>query len=210
MPEEAVSWSRFFEKRREIHRRWRSIWEVPLLRKRARLILPLARPGLRVLDIGGGEQEWRERLKQAVPDLVYACVEPDPARPGHAATLAETGGGDFHLALMLEVIEHLEIAEGLQILRDVYKRLAPGGRIVLSTPNIFHPSRFLEDATHRTPYSYECLGGALLTAEFSVESLHRSYNASVIERPFRWLLTPLHRALGIDYAKSIFAVGKKK
>lgn len=210
MPETDVSWSAFFAKRREVHRRYRSIWDVPLLRKRARLILPLAAGSraCRVLDVGGGEQEWRERLSAVSPGLVYACVEPDPARPGDFAGLEEAQG-PFDLAIMLEVIEHMTLAEGIRTLGRIHALLAPGGRLVVSTPNIFHPSRFLEDATHRTPYSPECLGGAMLLAGFSIESLHRSYNASVVERPLRALLSPLHRALGIDYAKSIFAVGRK-
>lgn len=210
MPDVDVSWSLFFAKRREIHRRHRAIWDVPLLRKRARLILPLAsaRPGCRVLDVGGGEQEWKERIAGVSPGSTYACVEPDPKRPGDLASLSGARG-PFDLALMLEVIEHMSLEDGLRSLRDIHAVLAPGGHLVVSTPNIFHPSRYLEDATHKTPFSHECLGGALLLANFSVVSLHRAWNASVIERPLRALLAPLHRTLGIDYARTIFAVGRK-
>ncbi len=206
-----VSWSAFFAGRREIHGRYRSVWDVPLLRKRARLILPLAeaKPDCRVLDVGGGEQEWKDRIAGVSPRSTYACVEPDPERPGDLASL-EQARGPFDLALMLEVIEHMSFADGIRTLRRIHALLAPGGHLVVSTPNIFHPTRFLEDATHRTPFSHECLGGAMRLAGFSVVSLHRAWNASVVERPLRALLVPLHRALGIDYARTIFAVGKKK
>lgn len=202
------SWSDFFAQRRRIHARYRSVWDVPILRKRARLILPLARPGAHVLDVGGGEREWEARLRARHPDIVYRCLEIDPRRPGDVPNLADAGG-PFDLALFLEVIEHMTLAEGFAALAGIHAALAPGGRLVASTPNVFHPSRFLEDATHKTPYSYECLGGACLQAGFTVESIHRSYNASVVERPLRLALLPLHKALGVDFAKSIFVVARK-
>lgn len=204
------SWSAFFAARREVHARWGAVWSVPRLRKRSALICRELAPGLRVLDVGGGEREWEGRLRQAAPGLVYRAVEIDPERRGDFATLDEAEKeGPFDLALMLEVIEHLPFEEGIRMLSQIRRALAPGGRLVVSTPNAHHPTRFLEDATHRTPFTYECLGGALILAGFRLEGIWRAYNASILERAVRCAAVPLHRLLGIDYARTLFAVGRK-
>ena len=95
--------------------------------------------------------------------------------------------------------------------------MAPEGALVVSTPNVFCPGRFLRDATHVTPYAWDELGGALLLAGFEVEGLYRvvpgsfsrRIGKSLIARAIhdlsdrRTLIAPLGRGLGIDHAPSI-------
>jgi 2-polyprenyl-3-methyl-5-hydroxy-6-metoxy-1,4-benzoquinol methylase len=66
----------------------------------------------------------------------------------------------FDMVFLFEVIEHLSLYEGIEVLRKIYTILNPRGRLILTTPNIFNPGRFLRDVSHRTAYCYDELGGA--------------------------------------------------
>jgi len=111
---------------------------------------------------------------------------------------------------MFEVIEHMSLQEGLDLMKKLHSIMNERGIIVLSTPNIFNPSRFMRDATHQTFYAYDELCGLLNIANFNIKELYRSYN-DAFHRYFLkvYMLGWLFRLLGIDYAYSIFVVGEK-
>jgi 2-polyprenyl-3-methyl-5-hydroxy-6-metoxy-1,4-benzoquinol methylase len=116
----------------------------------------------------------------------------------------------FDVVFLFEVIEHLGLEEGLQLLEKVYHLLNRQGRLVLTTPNVFNPSRFWRDATHRVAYCYDELGGLLLSQSFKIKGMYRTYNDAFHRYLFRvYVMSPLHRYLGIDFAKSILVVGEK-
>ena len=88
--------------------------------------------------------------------------------------------------------------------------LVDEGRLIINTPNIFNPSRFWLDATHKVAYSYEELGGVLLSQGFDVVGIYRTFNASFIKYLLRkTLYYPLHRILNVDFAKSILVLAQK-
>jgi predicted SAM-dependent methyltransferase len=117
----------------------------------------------------------------------------------------------FDAVFLFEVIEHLELEEGVQLLKRSYDLLNEGGRLILTTPNVFNPSRFWRDATHRVAYCYDELGGLLLAQGFSITALYRTYNDVFHRYFFRvYVMAPVHRYLGIDFAKSILIVAEKK
>lgn len=53
--------------------------------------------------------------------------------------LAELPAAKYHLALALEIIEHMPRARGETLLERLHRLLAPGGRLLLSTPNRLSP-----------------------------------------------------------------------
>ena len=111
-----------------------------------------------------------------------------------------------------EVIEHVSLEDGLELLDALRRRLRPGGRLVLTTPNVFVSGQFHRDATHRTAFAYDELGGALLAAGFAPEGLdlYRVYNDGLLGKlAHRVLFYPWHRALGVDFAPSIAAVASR-
>jgi len=82
--------------------------------------------------------------------------------------------------------------------------------VVLTTPNTFYPPAYLRDSTHRTPFCYDELGGLLLRHGFELTGVFRLYHAPFVWKVLRrGLLAPLHRVLGIDFARQIAIVGRR-
>jgi SAM-dependent methyltransferase len=107
------------------------------------VIAPLARPGVRAVDLGAGSGVWGMRLNALGFDVLCA----DKNAPGFHAVLpflqadfdagnfsAQLGEGAFALVTAIEVIEHVESPIGF--LRNVGRLLAPDGLAVLTTPNV--------------------------------------------------------------------------
>jgi hypothetical protein len=86
-----------------------------------------------------------------------------------------------------------------------------GGAIALTTPNVYYPPAFLRDATHRTPFCYDELGGLLQLSGFEVTHVYRLHQDALIKRfAKRYLFYPLYRLLGIDFAHGIMVVAQKR
>jgi 2-polyprenyl-6-hydroxyphenyl methylase/3-demethylubiquinone-9 3-methyltransferase len=117
---------------------------------------PLAKPlaGKAALDIGCGAGLLCEPLARLGGDVtgVDASAENIAAASAHAEAVGldirymagEVGGldiGTFDLVTCVEVIEH--VADKHAFMKDVAARLAPGGLLVMSTPNRTAASRVL-------------------------------------------------------------------
>lgn len=205
-----LCWSKVFEYRDRIHRRYPEIWDLKILRKRFPLVLQILRDGDRVLDIGASNRALEARLKNHYPHLIYKSMDIDRSQFHDYYTLEEIHE-PFDAILLFEVIEHLSLEEGVKMLGRIYHLLKEGGRLTLTTPNIFNPSRFWRDATHRQAYAYDELGGLLMSQGFEINAMYRTYNDALHRYLFRvYVMAPLHRYLGIDFAKSIFIVATKE
>ncbi|MGZ3535746.1 MAG: class I SAM-dependent methyltransferase [Thermodesulfobacteriota bacterium] len=205
-----ISWSKLFDYRDQIHVRYREIWDLKILRKRFPLMVKNIRNGEKILDIGASNRNLEERLKRHYPNLIYKSMDVD-RKQSHDFYSIEEIRETFDVVFLFEVIEHLELEEGVQLLKRSYDLLNEGGRLILTTPNVFNPSRFWRDATHRVAYCYDELGGLLLAQGFSITAMYRTYNDVFHRYCFRvYGMAPVHRYLGIDFAKSILIVAEKK
>lgn len=117
-----------------------------------RSVKPLT--GKTALDVGCGAGLLCEPLARMGGDVTGVDAAPENAEA--AALHAEGGGldiryiageigaqniGTFDLVTSMEVIEH--VADKLDYLRELKARLAPGGLMILSTPNRTAASRLL-------------------------------------------------------------------
>ena len=208
--DEGIPWSKLFIYRDEIHGRYPEIWGLKILRKRFPLMVENIRDGEKILDIGASNRNLEGRLKRHYPNLIYKSMDVDRDQFHDFYSLEEIRE-TFDVVFLFEVIEHLDLEEGLKVLEKVYDLLNGGGRLILTTPNVFNPSRFWRDATHKVAYCYDELGGLLLSQGFQIKAMYRTYSDAFHRYLFRlYVMAPLHRYLGIDFAKSILVIAEKK
>ncbi len=205
----SVPWSELYERRRAVQRRFGRVHALPLVKRVRHVLVPHVKPGMRVLDVGAGARRVREILERDVGDVQYESVDPDPAG-GHEHTSIDDAVGPFDVVVSLEVVEHIEPSEVQAWLRDVVQQVGPGGRLVISTPNTYHPQEFQRDMTHRTPCAYDQLAGLLEALGLTVESIHRVHADAawrlVLRRyVFGWLF----RLLALDYARQIVITAQR-
>jgi SAM-dependent methyltransferase len=207
---EGISWSKLFDYRDQIHEKYPEVWGLKILRKRFPLMVENIRDRERVLDIGASNRNLEGRLKRHYPNLIYKSMDVDREQSHDFYSLDEIQE-TFDVVFLFEVIEHLDLEEGVRLLKKVYDLLKEGGRLILTTPNVFNPSRFWRDATHKVAYCYDELGGLLLAQGFQIRAMYRTYNDVFHRYLFRlYVMAPLHRYLGIDFAKSILVIAEKK
>ena len=207
---EGVSWSKLFEYRDEIHTRYPEIWDLKILRKRFPLMVKTIQDGEKVLDIGASNRNLQGRLSRHFPKLIYKSMDIDRQQFHDFYSLEEVRES-FDVIFLFEVIEHLNLEEGVQLIKKIYDLLHEEGRLILTTPNVFNPSRFWRDATHKVAYCYDELGGLLLARGFQIKAMYRTYSDAFHRYLFRlYVMAPLHRYLGIDFAKSVLIVAEKR
>jgi len=206
---ERIRWSKLFEYRVKIHDRYPDIWDLKIVRKRLPFILKHVADGDKILEIGASARDLEMRIKEHLPHILYRSMDID--REGtHDYYSLDDVGEKFDVILLFEVIEHLDLDDGIAMLQRIYSLLNPGGRFILSTPNTFKPGQFWRDVTHKVAYCYDELGGLLLSQNFKIEGMYRNYNDAFHRYLFRiYIVSPLHRLLRIDYAKSIFIVAER-
>jgi len=165
--------------------------------------------GDKILDIGASSRDLENRIKKHRPQVVYKTMDIDREGVHDYYSLDEVEE-TFDVVLLFEVIEHLDLEEGVNMFRKIYSLLKEGGYLILSTPNTFNPGRFWRDATHRVAYCFDELGGLLLSQNFKINGMYRTFNDAFHRYLFRvYVMSPLHRYLGIDFAKSIMIVAEK-
>lgn len=128
-------------------------WGGGTLRDRFAVVAPLIRDAT-VLDIGCasryGKPDWLHGLlAREVPELVGIDIDEDTVKAmradGYDARVADAQNFDlgrrFHAVFAGELIEHLDNVHGF--LTSVRRHLQPGGRLVLTTPNVFYIADFV-------------------------------------------------------------------
>ena len=205
------SWSTFYGHRKDMRKVYPSVYKLKLRKKLFDVVMEEISGGELVLDVGASTKALGERIKKAGGiDITYKTMDIDPAKDHDYHSLEEITE-KFDVIVLSEVIEHIEFSEGMEFLRSLKELLVPGGRLIVSTPNLNHPNRYFQDPDHRTPYTYESLGAALAVSGLSVADIYRIYNDQFIKRFIRVYLTAwLHKYLDVDFAKSIVAVAVKR
>ncbi len=163
-------------------------------------------PGATVLDIGASDGRFGRKL---APGATYRVLDTDPRVRADFRSLDEVGDASCDAIACFETIEHVTLAEASALALGCARALRPGGRLFVSTPNIHHPWSYLRSATHRTPFCYDELGGLLELAGLEVEAMFRCHRDAPLKAVARALAYPLHRLLGLDYAKGILAVARR-
>lgn len=210
-----ISWSTLYGHRKRAARRLGDVYDLPLAKRVRDLLLgelgelsnTVARPA--VLEVGAGDRSMGLSIAERFPLVGYQSLDIDPQGNHDYHDWSEVDR-QFDAVFAFEVIEHLPIEAIPGWLDQIAARLAPGGRLLISTPNTYYPPAYLRDATHRTPLCYDELAGLVSAAGLEVDRVVRIYHDPVHRKllkrfAFGWLF----RLLGFDYARQIVLVAHR-
>ena len=210
MENRAIEWSKLFSAREKIHKRYKSIWNVPLIKKRSALLRRILRDGMSLLDVGAGSKGLREEIERIGVKVKYKSMDVDTNVPHDFYDINDVHEV-FDVVLFSEVIEHMPFTEGINMLKRLRDVLRDDGLILVSTPNIYHPNKFFTTADHKTYYAYDELAAVMDLTGYEVNELYRSFNDAFHRYVMKvYIFGFLFRFLEIDYAYTIFAIGKKR
>ncbi|GIX30018.1 MAG: hypothetical protein KatS3mg124_0490 [Porticoccaceae bacterium] len=150
--------------------------------------LPPALRALPVADLGCGRGEWLALLAER--GYRVCGVERNAAQARRCrerglavaeedalAWLARRETGSLAALSAFHLVEHLRLAELLALLAEAHRALAPGGLLLLETPNpenlLTGACRFWTDPTHRRPLPPSLLAFLVRRAGFTEVEIHR-------------------------------------
>lgn len=152
----------------------------PMFRLEVRHLLALAAPSRddRVLELGCGAGSLLDACKRKRAPALVLGLDVNRTAVGLAgqvapvaladATRLPLASGSFQAVLAQHLIEHFERPE--EALREWYRVLAPGGRVVVATPNAAYPDPALfDDPTHRHIYGLRDIRRLFEHSGFRVE-----------------------------------------
>jgi methionine biosynthesis protein MetW len=176
----------------------------------------------RVLDIGCADGTFAAELKQRLACHVVG-VEPNPDRAAAAAQRGidvhrgyftsdlASSLDPFDIVLFMDVLEH--VPDPVELLTLARSALRPGGRVIVSVPNVAHWTvrgkllfgRFdyrptgIMDATHLRWFTAKTIASVVSSAGFTIQQQDVSRGTWLPvyrERaPWKWLSPNLRRAL---------------
>jgi cyclopropane fatty-acyl-phospholipid synthase-like methyltransferase len=204
----SMDWSKVRDGRAKAYQIMRPLAQAPLIAGAETLIQRFLKPGDSVLDVGAHDRRIERYLSQLGKPSSYKSLDIDRSFK-HDYYAFEDIAERFDLVTVLDVVEHISPETINQMLIACHAVLKPGGRVIVTTPNVSHPVRLWRDCTHITPMHHAELGGFLISAGFTEPSLHRIREMSIKD----WLLLPLVwpaiKFLEIDYAFGIAVTAKR-
>jgi len=113
-------------------------------------------PGVKVIDIGGGDGNLLERVLALAPEVEVVCYEPAASMRAQAeealrgfpsarvVTVLEDDGR-YDVAFCCEVFEHLPAQQTKALITFIARVVAPGGVAVSGVPNEIHLMGLLKE-----------------------------------------------------------------
>ena len=207
--EQGFSWSEFYSYRKKIREDYPSVFGLTIKKKILDVVTEELKNGDKILDVGASDRSLGEKIIGRLPSVVYKSMDIDKAQDHDYYSLDDVAES-FDMIILAEVIEHLDFQSGISMLLKLLSLLNSRGKLIVSTPNLFHPNRYW-DSDHKTPYRYDEISGALLSVGYRVDKIYRIYNDQFLRKLFRlYVASPLHKYLDVDFAKSIIVVASKK
>ena len=203
-------WSALAGFRDQIRRKYHDVWDIPLVKRRKEVLGGVVKDGMTVLDIGAGTKDVEKEIASLGLKTTYKSMDIDATHYHDFHDLDEIHG-TFDVITVFEVLEHLLLPEAFSMLATLKTLTKKNGSIILSTPNVFNPTRFFQDVTHRTAIPYFDLCALLQAAGFEIDQVFRSYHDPVHRYIVkRYLLSPFFKLFTLDYAYSIFVVARPR
>lgn len=205
----SIDWQNLYQERRATAKQFGEIWDLPIESRYHRVVAKYGGKGFSVLEVGAGDRSFEKKLQDYWGEVTYRSCDIDPTYTHDFGHIDEVTG-EYDLICAFELIEHLTLIDAQRMVVRMHNLLKPGGIAILTTPNVYYPPAFLRDATHITPLCYDELGGLLRLAGFELRAMYRLYHDSVFKKLIRrYLMYPVFRTIGIDFARQIIVVAEK-
>jgi len=118
------------------------ILKLPMVRDHREPLSKFLQPGMKVLDIGANNRSLKTFMDHNVDFKVsYKSMDIDRSHNHDFYSLDEIRE-EFQAIACFEVVEHMTPGMALDLFRKVFTLLSPGGRLFVSTPNVYHPMSF--------------------------------------------------------------------
>ncbi len=204
-----IDWSQLFKHRKNVARNFGELWQLPIEKRYHSILMPLGGTGTSILEIGAGDRSLQARLEKKWGDFSYKSCDIDTSHPHDFFDINEVTG-QYDVICLFEIIEHLQLDQASNMIQRCYSLLKPGGKIVVTTPNIYYPPGYMRDVTHVTAWCYDELGGFLELAGLEVKTIHRLYHDAFLKRIVRrYLFYPIFRVMNFDFARQIIITAEK-
>jgi len=202
----ALSWSKTTK-----HRDKLVIWDLPVIKRNTEnpweLLREYAGNNDTVLEVGAGEASYRKHFPKT---LKYKTMDIDPEVKVDYRSLRGIKE-KFDSVWMLNLVEHLTIAQLEGYAEDIKKILKPGGRVIIWTHNVYAlPDITHYDFSHVQHYPVGDLFGILNNHGYELERAYRvldNRGLRKLRNPFKRLICGI---LGVDYAWGLLLVVKKE
>lgn len=196
---------------------------LKLVRKEHERIMPFFVNAHRVVDIGCGRGVFLQMLREKGIEPVGVDLSPESVKycqdAGFKYVFHEDAHGFlqrhkdvFDAMLCSHIVEHMPYDPAIALIRAAYDALAPGGRMVIITPNAKDlrviGENFWLDPTHVRPYPMMLLESMLRSVGFDI-----AHKAQPLGRPtrrglFRWPILALLMGEWFGHPNTII-VGQK-
>jgi hypothetical protein len=195
---------------REVKHLLPPINKLPTVRGGRDFIADDIRENVLLLDIGASDRNLHDFLKSRTGKAVsYKSMDVDRSLPHDYYSLDEIKER-FDVIVCLEVLEHLSTEEAFDLLTKTYSFLNEEGMLYLTTPNVFHPTVFWRDSTHRSGFRYSELAGLLAAIGFRELEIYRVGRIKTLNRIRAVLANPVLRLLQMDYYSRILIKACKR
>jgi SAM-dependent methyltransferase len=190
--------------------RW---WYADGLCEIERVYFEAVRDASNLLDVGAGDLRVMRKLQSAGYRGTYHTQDIGEEGEYTYRDLSEINQA-YGAILCLDVIEHLDLREGLLLLKQMIALLEPGGVLVLQTPNAYYiPHPLSWDMTHIHVYNLHDLWAHLTCDGLEVTGYRVLFEEPDLG-PVQVLRTAItsyvkKKILGCDYANNIALIVRK-
>jgi SAM-dependent methyltransferase len=132
-----------YRARGDYHRELDPAWSyAPIYKRKIEIVDRFAErlpDGARLVDVGCGEGALVERYRARGLETSGVDVDYESEHVRRASLLSlPFGEASFNAVLCLDVLEHISLLDQPVAVAEIYRVLTPGGRLLVSVPNLAH------------------------------------------------------------------------
>ena len=207
-----VPYGQFFGLRSKAFQRHGTIFSLPVTvgaRPYLKRMYQAHYVGGRVLDVGAGVSKLLQK-QLGIGDDVYHSCDSDPSGEFTYTSVDAIPDDDvYQIIAASQVFEHLTFEEGIRTAITLGHHVAPGGIFEMDVPNPQHPTRYLSNPTHRTPWNYLNLCALLELGGLDPFYCARSNKVPGPRFYERLLINRICRIFRMDWCDTVYVVGRK-